>query len=391
VSDTRSARRHAKHRTRTARPPVPRLPHLQELEAWRGLAAFGVLLTHAGFLSGATAGQVLPGFLSRMDMGVAVFFVLSGFLLYRPYATSVSGKTGTPGSRRFFIRRVARIVPAWLAVLVGAVILIPQARSAGTEVWAANLLQLQSLRFEWDLPGLTQLWSLSTEVAFYVCLPVIALLVRRVTRGASPGAHLMAVASLIPMAWVFRLAHHAGLLPDGFTWLRTFPGMLDWFALGMVLAVLMTYQDRWNGVVETIKTSGNALLVMAAGIFWVLTTSIAGPYDLSPSTDWQSTMRHLGSGLVAALLIYPSAVGARTVLTGALQSRPLGYLGKISYAFFLWHLPLMLWLRASLGYDMFGGHFWTTVILTALTTALVSAASWHFLESPILDVARRRT
>ena len=367
------------------------LPHLQELEAWRGLAAFAVLLTHAGFLSGATGRDILPGFLSRMDLGVTVFFVLSGFLLYRPHANAIVTDATAPSNRRFVIRRVARIVPAWLAVLLGALVLVPATRTAGADVWIANLLQLQALRFEWDLPGLTQLWSLSTEVAFYLCLPLIALGIRRSVGSKGPRAHLLAIGSLMLAAWCFRLVGYVGLLPPGYAWLRTFPAMLDWFALGMFLAVLMANQQRWPVLIETIRHSGNALLVLAAASFWVLTTSIAGPYDLQPSTSWQLTARHLGAATVAVLLIYPSAVGARTVLTGALRSRPLGYLGKISYGFFLWHMPVMFWVRATLGYDMFDGHFWVTVIATTLITTIIAAASWHVIERPILDAARRRT
>ena len=120
--------------------------HLAELEGWRALAALGVLLTHVGFLSGATGRHILPGFLARADIGVAIFFVLSGFLLYRPWARR-SLVNGPPiDSRSYAVRRFARLVPAWLLVLVGTLLLVPESRDAGATPWIANLLQVQSLR-----------------------------------------------------------------------------------------------------------------------------------------------------------------------------------------------------------------------------------------------------
>lgn len=389
VAPTQPARASQQAQTRTG--PMPLLPHLQELEAWRALAALAVMLTHAGFLSGATGRHTLPGFLARMDIGVAVFFVLSGFLLYRPYSLATARDEPQPSTRRFVSRRVARIIPAWLAVLAGTLVLVPQSRSADTTVWLVNLVHLQALRLEWDLPGLAQLWSLSTEVAFYAILPLLALFVRRLVSGRSPMTHLLSVAALIPLAWIFRLFVYADMFPDGYAWVRTMPAMIDWFALGMVLAVVMTYRDRWRGLIEVLTHSANALLVLAAATFWVLTTSIAGPYDLRPPTAWQASMKHLGYGIVAALLIYPSALGARSILTDLLRSRVLAYLGKISYAFFLWHLPVMFWVRATLGYELFAYGFLATVIATTVVTTTLAALSWHLLERPILEIVRRRT
>ena len=157
----------------------PRAHHLVELEGLRALAALAVLLTHAGFLSGSTGRATLPGFLARMDIGVAIFFVLSGFLLYLPHARHIADGAAPVNTRSYAIRRFSRLVPAWLAVLIGTLVLVPESREADREIWVANLLQLQSMKLEWDLPGLAQLWSLSTEVMFYVALPVVGLVAAR--------------------------------------------------------------------------------------------------------------------------------------------------------------------------------------------------------------------
>jgi peptidoglycan/LPS O-acetylase OafA/YrhL len=365
--------------------------HLQELEGMRALAAGAVLLTHAGFVSGAIGGSVLPGFLARMDIGVAIFFVLSGFLLYRPHARANAGLGPRPDRRAYAARRAARLVPAWLCVLAVTPLLAPEARSASLASWAANLTQLQALRQDWLLPGLAQLWSLSTEVMFYLALPFLAAAIGAIVRGRRPRAELLALAGLVLLAQAFRAAYQLEVLPEGWSWLQTLPGMLDWFAAGMALACLTAAPGRFTATVDTIRRSAAALWTIAACLLWVLTTRLAGPYDLAAPTWAEQTFKHVGYGLFALLVVAPSACGGSSPASSILASRLMGYLGKISYAVFLWHLPVMFALRDVLGYRLFAGHFWMTVVGTAVLTVPIAAASWHLVEHPIQRIVRART
>lgn len=364
---------------------------LSELEGLRALAAFGVLLTHAGFLSGATGRHILPGFLARMDIGVAIFFVLSGFLLYRPHARHVATGTPRPRLAPYALRRITRLVPAWLLVLVGTVILVPESRRATATVWLTNLLQLQSLKTEWDLPGLAQLWSLSTEVMFYVALPALAWLVGRYARDRGARAHLIALGGLAACAWAFRLGVGMDLFPPGFSWNRTLPATGDWFVVGMLLAAIGAHDGLRSRVTLFISTYPWHLYALAACVFWVVTTRSAGPYDLTPPTFAQASVKHAGYGVISALVVAPSALGARTVLSRVLSSSVLGYLGRISYGIFLWHLPLMFAVRQILGLDVFGWGFWVTVVLTFAASCLIAGLSWHLVEAPIQRWAHRIT
>ena len=369
----------------------PRAHHLVELEGLRALAALAVLLTHAGFLSGSTGRATLPGFLARMDIGVAIFFVLSGFLLYLPHARHIADGAAPVNTRSYAIRRFSRLVPAWLAVLIGTLVLVPESREADREIWVANLLQLQSMKLEWDLPGLAQLWSLSTEVMFYVALPVVGLVAARAAARAGRRGHLGVLAGLVALTWCLRLLAGLGALPQGFSWIRTLPAVGDWFVVGMLLALVVTDDALRRPVASVVRVAPWHLYVLAACVFWVLTTRSAGPYDLTPPTPAQATVKHIGYALVAGLVIAPSVLGARTVVSRVLSSPPLVYLGTISYGVFLWHLPIMFAVRSALGLDVFAYGFWITVVLTLIASIIVAALSWHLLESPLQANARRRT
>ncbi|MGL5912420.1 MAG: acyltransferase family protein, partial [Phycicoccus sp.] len=334
------------------------------------------------FLSGATG---------RQDIGVAIFFVLSGFLLYLPHARHVVLGAPVVSWRSYAIRRAARLVPAWAAVLLGTLALVPESRSAGLEVWGANLLQLQSLRLDWDLPGLAQLWSLSTEVAFYVALPIVAAAAAHVARRAGRLGHVAVLGGLVASVWVFRILDGLRVLPEGFSWIRTLPAVGDWFVIGMLFALVVTDEHLRAPVAAVVRAAPWHLYGVAACVFWVVTTRAAGPYDLTPPTPSQATVKHLGYALVAGLVVAPSVLGARTAVTRVLSSSALTIVGTISYGIFLWHLPLMFAIRSALGLDVFEYGFWVTVGLTLAASLVVSALSWSLLESPIQVWARRRT
>lgn len=372
-------------------PGAAPLPYLGELEGLRAAGAIAVMLTHIGFLSGATSRDVVPGLLARMDIGVAVFFVLSGFLLFRPYARTLFAQASPPSVSRYAARRVARIVPAAAAVLVGTCVLVPAARDAPLSAWLANIFQLQAWRIEWDIPGLAQLWSLSTEVAFYALLPLIGWAFLRLGEAAAPKTIALLAGALFLLPVLGRAAYFQGWLTDTLTWTRTLPLTLDWFAYGIALALVVEGAVRLPLVHEVLRRSGTAALIVAGSIFWVLTTSVAGPYDLSGAPAWQLWVKHLGYGIVAALVVMPSALGTSSPLQPLLRSRISKFLGRISYGIFLWHLPVIFWVRDKLDIPLFAGGFWLTLVVTSLVTLVLASLSWYLLESPILNAVRRRT
>src|SRR3954453_13942377 len=99
--------------------PPPGNPRFPLVDGLRAVAALSVLVTHTAFLSGFNGHGLLGGITARLDVGVALFFVISGFLLYRPFVAARMGGRGGPRAGLYFRRRALRILPAyWLALTV---------------------------------------------------------------------------------------------------------------------------------------------------------------------------------------------------------------------------------------------------------------------------------
>jgi peptidoglycan/LPS O-acetylase OafA/YrhL len=100
-------------------PPVATPRHFECFDGLRAIAAVSVLLLHTAWTSGFTSRSSLGIYTSRLEIGVSVFFLISGFLLYRPFAVSHFVGRDQPDAGRFWVRRLLRIVPAyWLALTV---------------------------------------------------------------------------------------------------------------------------------------------------------------------------------------------------------------------------------------------------------------------------------
>jgi peptidoglycan/LPS O-acetylase OafA/YrhL len=211
----------------------------------RALAALAVLMTHVSFAGGANAPNVFGIFFARMDGGVAVFFVLSGVLIYRPFARAHVFAESGPALRSYLWRRAIRIYPAyWLAMTVIVYVFgatqIPGVRNFLLDY---SLLNIYSPHQPDAFGPLLQSWTLSTELTFYAFVPLWALVLRRVARGdvrSRIRAQLTGVLVLIGVSALWK----GFVLSAGFDDARIgqlklwLPWWLDLFAIGMGLAVL---------------------------------------------------------------------------------------------------------------------------------------------------------
>jgi peptidoglycan/LPS O-acetylase OafA/YrhL len=321
---------------------VKGLDRVPALTGVRALAAILVLATHAAYTTGKYTHGYLGVVYSRLEIGVPIFFVLSGFLLFGPWVRAAVAGTAAPSLSRYARHRVRRIMPAYVVTVLAAY-LIYHFREAGPNPGHSvngllrNLTLTQiytdSYLYSHLHQGLTQMWSLAVEVAFYLVLPGLAylLLVLLCRRRWRPGLLLVGLAglALISPAWMV-LVHETEILPDGASlWL---PGYLAWFIGGMMLTVLaaMGVRSYWFIAVP-----------LATVCFFIAATPIAGEPTTSPTGLAQAVVKIAFYAVIATLVVAPLALGDRGCYTRLLASRPMVWLGEISYEIFLVHLVVM--------------------------------------------------
>jgi len=357
------------------------------IDGLRALAAIAVLLTHAAIYSGlAAAGGDTGRVAQRLEVGVAVFFVISGFVLYRPFLLARLDGRELPRVGRYAGRRALRIVPAyWLALTVAAIALsLPGVFSLSGIVTYYGFGQIYAT--DTFTGGLVQAWTLCVEVTFYAFLPLWAWLMRR-SGPAGLRREALALLGLAAFSLAWKAAFVWGGPPDQVVlspWLHSLPAYFDHFALGMGLAVLVA----WKPLPRWVPLAG---VVVALVAFYVVSLQIGIGYALfEPYNRWQWMGRHLLYGVIGCALVAVAlaAVPERGVAGRVLANRPIVFLGAISYGIYLWHVTVIEGLqRLDL---MPSWHpFLSLAALALALTVLVSAASWFWWERPLLRAGSR--
>ena len=357
------------------------------LEGMRGMAALGVLLTHVAFQTGASGIAVLGPILERFDMAVAVFFALSGYLLWRPHAAVARGLGAAPSTARYLLHRLMRIVPAYWAVVAFVLVLLPgAAQSANLRVWVSSLFLLQVFVPLTLTEGLTQMWSLSVEVAFYLVLPLLAVAIVRL-RGTAARLRVPVICALMAVTLTWNLWPVP--TPDGIHADNWLPGYLPWFAAGMLLAELI-YQVRPGTWWHRPFASQPLMWAIALAAFLLSATEFGGPAGLERAQPWQYAMKMLlgtiiGFGLLAPLVLRPGNAAPHRWL----ESPTAATLGRWSYGIFLWHLVVLTMVFPVFGLLPFNGNFLYVLGLTTALTLPLAAASFALIEDPARRLARR--
>ena len=345
---------------------------VDSLTGIRAVAALLVMLTHAAYTTGKYPQGYVRLVYSRIEIGVPIFFVLSGFLLFAPWVKAAARTDQPPSVRRYAWHRVRRIMPAYAVTVVGAYLLY-HFRMAGPNpghTWEGlfrnlTLTQIYTDNYLYSFlhQGLTQMWSLAVEVGFYVVLPLLAyvLLVLLCRRRWRPGLLLAGLAGLamVSPAWLI-LVHTTDWLPDGARlWL---PGYLAWFVGGMVLAALQPLGVRAYAL---------ACVPLALVSYFIVSTPIGGEPTTSPAELRDALFKTAFYAVIATLLVAPLALGGQQqgLYARVLSSRPMVFLGEISYEIFLIHLIVMeLVMVEILRLPIYTGSVWMLFAGTLLAT-----------------------
>lgn len=374
--------------------PVPR-SRFPGLDGLRAIGALAVLSTHVGFASGDALNGPFSGALARLDAGVAIFFVISGFLLYRPHLVALAAARARPATGTYLWHRALRILPAlWIATALAGLVLTHDKRvDLGLYLRHATLIHIYFANHQID--GLSQMWSLATEGAFYLVLPALAWVLSRLGFSRRRDVHrqllVLAAFGVAGPTWMAVVA--ASGHPSGGLWL---PGYLGWFGAGMALAVWQVARsqgllpDRFPG---SLAGSPGTVWAGALAVFALATSPLAGPYGLSPASPGQAATKSLLYAVFALLVVFPAVASrggsAEPRAVRALGGRAGHFLGDISYGVFAYHVVVLGVVERLIGHVPFSGRLAPLFWLTLSISLVLATLSYHLVERPVMRRGRR--
>ena len=361
----------------------------------RALAAMMVLAFHVFAMAGP---RVLSFHMGDLEvpyhwlitcswMGANMFFVLSGFLLAIPFSQNVEGQRGSIATGAYLLRRIRRVIPAyWLQIVILCAVAYFTANLPSWRVIAAQFLFLQNF---W--PGYSEAlnavyWTLPVEFGYYLLLPVFAVIVS-LFAGAKRIAWLATGFILIAAAIVYRTLMYAVVADEPqqtkFFMLMQLPGLIDHFAIGMLLAWVYVRHGR------SIKPWMSDLMVVI-GLLGIVFMMLM--VELNFRTYWEGNAMLLYGYTITAMFIgtvvLGTAVGGRLSRILFANSAML-FIGIISYSLYLWHYPILIWTQKLLDHlSISGDRLWWLIGMGVPLSVLAAMISYALAERPFL--AHRR-
>jgi peptidoglycan/LPS O-acetylase OafA/YrhL len=365
------------------------------MDSMRAIAALSILVAHAALFAGLwTSGSFAQSYVSQLGTGITVFYLISAFLLYRPFVVARVNGDGRPSTRAYAWRRLLRIVPAyWVALTVIAIWF--SMGGAVKPLWHAFALYGFGQIYTVDTTdlGIYQAGSLCVEMTFYAFIPIWAYAMRR--RGLR--AELLGLAGLVlfSTAWKLVAIHRVGAFRVGSgPWLHPLPAVIDQFAVGMALAVASVH-----------GLTGRAARAVARSWPWWLAAAVA--FELladvvgQPPLDGSGgaglfMLRHWLVTAFAVALLMPAMFGFQHGggIRRVLAWRPLLYVGLVSYGVYLWHYAVIQ--KASLNFDVLdllgtspGARFAVLLAIGLAGAVAIATVSYYVVERPFLSLKRR--
>jgi peptidoglycan/LPS O-acetylase OafA/YrhL len=353
-------------------------PRTLALDGLRGLACAAILVLHVWMFDHGDAHTATKGAVDvvagELRLGVALFFVLSGFLIYRPFVAAALDGRAAPRLGRYALRRAARILPGYWAAVLGSFALltvIDHPYLVGLGELPRFLLFAQNQSTETLNRLDPPLWTLAVEASFYVLVPVVGLAVARL--GRRHGAQAALAGALLGLGAALAAAGASGGWPETVT--TSLLGNLTPFAAGALAAVLL-HGRRLECRAGLALAGAGVALVLADGAWHGLAL---GPHDV------RALLGDLPACLGFAALI--AALAGAPLRAGALTRGPLAVLGTLSFGIYLWHFPVIYALRAL---DRWPSELGLALTATLAPTLALAAISWLALERPALRWASRR-
>lgn len=365
--------------------------HIPGLDGIRAIAAGLVLVYHFWAVNKVTFPEPVQLVVTTGWVGVDIFFVISGFILFLPWARGAF--TGTPVQPRRFLRnRVLRIMPAfWFNTLV----LVGVAHTSlllTFDGWK-HLLAYGTFLAGYAPPSISRnlllnqvTWTLTIEMTFYLLLPLIA---RFFTRNRWMWALPVTVlgSTLFKLVAIDRYEETIGALHVA---LSSIFGTLNQFAVGMAVAAIWArWEHRGVRLPSGLGLAGTLIGALGVwGSLWIIQYGVglqsylygSGPFGWIPLLAVRPALA-VFVGLALLSICYQA-----NVVTRVLALRPIAYLGVVSYGIYLWHLPVSQWLWQGMSPEWSPWHkaFLLFTVGTGLTIVW-AAVSHRFIEKPFLQ------
>lgn len=297
-----------------------------DIQGMRAVAILLVLIYHAG-------ASFIPG----GYVGVDVFFVISGYLITSHLVDELD-KRGTIRLGSFWARRMRRLLPASLLVLVSTlllarIVLPPLAMSEVSLDAAFTATYLANMWFAYtgtdylsnaDPSVFQHYWSLALEEQFYLVWPVVLVLLFKLF--GTRRSLLIALISIVLASFVFGLAMTSISQPIAFF---TLPARAWELGIGAIIALTASYAKRMPPRIAAGIAWAGLGMVVAAAVLYTKETVFPGYAALVPTVG-------------SAMMILGGSAGSSAGPVALLRLRPFQFFGAISYSLYLWHWPLLV-------------------------------------------------
>jgi peptidoglycan/LPS O-acetylase OafA/YrhL len=353
----------------------------------------------------ATWIQSIHFFGMRGEVGVSLFFVLSGCLLSLPFWNSLINADRVPSLRFYAINRAARIIPAYWLNLLFCTLFAFWVFDQNINWWRliSGLLFINSYHYSSFFPAELNgpLWSIGLEVSCYLLLPIVLFVIIKNTRRIP-----FAIVGMI--GWICALQLLNPMIIHNFAtseklkgWQYGFTGgAKQWLPYWNIssfftqflcgsLAALIIVALRARGTLKSLTFDLSALLFATAAILLVANKLVPGAPD---SFTKQPYVAPFYAILMAGVII---SVSLSTQVYKLLDNKLFVWIAKLSFSIYLWHMFIIViierkFLSIYVYYGLTDSLQWVIVSSIVLIGSIVIAAvSWRFLESPILKSARK--
>ena len=365
----------------------------------RAFATLLIIVYHLLDVSGQTNNNAdsLGQFSSRLNVAVTIFFVLSGYLLFKPFVQATLLGFPFPNSSDFYLTRLVRIMPAyWIALIV-------LWRINATDIpdfsgLLRNIFLIHPLTSQNVFTGIRQAWTLSVEVFFYLSLPWIAIFIRACTRNKTPKevarSLFVCLIALYGFAYAYRIFFHQVPTKHFETHALLLPAHFDTFALGMLIAVAVVTLRVFPqlGELQTKLARMGPVFFLISGASWLWSTQIGWALGLNQSRFRIDLFGRFLYGIASVCFVIPFCLNVgNSRIVKIFGSRLFVWLGSISYGMYLWHYLFLDGNFADkyMPYDKYDMGIATRMLITIPGTIAIAAVSYYLIERPLLRALNR--